>query len=101
MKKVDLSIILHESHSNSKINLTWPRLIKKSYCKFLKISFLFTDKGVVEILRLHREWNKAGYTAIQSRTVGQEQQCKNCLQLKNVMEGLTDELTDGPTWQGE
>ena len=29
---------------------------KESYCKFLKISFLSTDRGVVEILILHRKW---------------------------------------------
>ena len=29
---------------------------KESYCKFLTISFLSTDRGVVEILNLHRKW---------------------------------------------
>ena len=33
--------------------------------------------------------NKAGYTAIQSRTVGQEQYCKNCLEFKNEMDQRT------------
>ena len=33
--------------------------------------------------------NKAGYTAIQSQTVGQEQKCENRSELKNV--------TDFPT----
>ena len=36
-------------------------------------------------------FNKAGYTAIQSRMVGQEQECKNRLEFKNV--------TDGPTYR--
>ena len=38
--------------------------------------------------------NKAGYTAIQSRTVGQEPLCENRLQLKNVTDGPTDGPTD-------
>ena len=37
--------------------------------------------------------NKAGYTAIQSRTVGQEQYRKNRSEFRNV----TDRPTDGPT----
>ena len=38
--------------------------------------------------------NKAGYTAIQSRTVGQEQWCENRSQFKNVTDGQTDRPTD-------
>ena len=34
--------------------------------------------------------NKAGYTAGQSRMVGQERKSKNHLRFKNVMDGLTD-----------
>ena len=39
--------------------------------------------------------NKAGYTAIQSRTVGQEQLFENRSEFKNV----TDRRTDGPTYR--
>ena len=46
------------------------------------------------------QFNKAGYTAGQSRTVGQEQKCKTHLQFRNVMDGLTDGPTDRPTRQG-
>ena len=49
-------------------------------------------KNVTSIFLQH----KAGYTAIQSRTVGQEQKCRNCLRFRNV----TDGRTDGPTRQG-
>ena len=38
--------------------------------------------------------NKAGYTAIQSRTVGQEQRCENRSQFRNVTVGRTDGRTD-------
>ena len=41
--------------------------------------------------------NKAGYTAIKSRTVGQEQYCEN---RKNVTDGRTDGPTDQATRQG-
>ena len=34
--------------------------------------------------------NKTGYTAIQSRTVGQEQHCENRLEFRNVTDGRTD-----------
>ncbi|MEE3022441.1 MAG: hypothetical protein VX367_07555 [SAR324 cluster bacterium] len=44
--------------------------------------------------------NKAGYTAIQSRTVGQEQLCKNRSEFRNVTDGPTDGPTDRPTRQG-
>ena len=44
--------------------------------------------------------NKAGYTAIQSRTDGQEQLCENRSQFKNVTDGRTDGPTDGTTQQG-
>ena len=37
--------------------------------------------------------NKAGYTAIQSRTVGQEQQCKKLLGIQKC-DGPTDRPTD-------
>ena len=40
--------------------------------------------------------NKAGFTARQSRTVGQGQWCQNRSQFKNV----TNQPTDGPTRQG-
>ena len=43
---------------------------------------------------------KARYTALQSRTVGQEQYCKNCSKFKDITdqgtEELTDQRTDGP-----
>ena len=44
----------------------------------------------------NRRWdaNKAGYTAIQSRTVGQEQCCENRSEFKNVTEGPTYRPTD-------
>ena len=38
--------------------------------------------------------NKAGYTAIQSRTVGQEQLCENRSEFKNVTDGPTYRPTD-------
>ena len=38
--------------------------------------------------------NKAGYTAIQSRTVGQEQYCENRSEFKNVTYRLSDFPTD-------
>ena len=41
--------------------------------------------------------NKAGYTAIQSRTVGQEQYRKNRSEFRNVTDGPTDLPTDLPT----
>ena len=41
--------------------------------------------------------NKAGYTAIQSRTVGQEQQCENRSEFKNVTDRRTDLPTNLPT----
>ena len=41
--------------------------------------------------------NKAGYTAIQSRTVGQELLCENRSEFNNVMDGPTDLPTDLPT----
>ena len=44
--------------------------------------------------------NKDGYTAIQSRTIGQQQYGENHLELKNVTgktDGRTDERTDGRT----
>ena len=44
--------------------------------------------------------NKAGYTAIQSRTVGQEQYSKNRSEFRNVTDGRTDRRTDRPTRQG-
>ena len=34
--------------------------------------------------------NKAGYTAIPSRTVGQEQSCEKRSEFKNVTDGRTD-----------
>ena len=40
---------------------------------------------------------KAGYTAIQSRTVEQEQCRKNRLEFRNVTDGPTDGPTDRPT----
>ena len=40
------------------------------------------------------EANKAGYTAIQSRTVGQEQQCENRKQFRNVTDRQTERPTD-------
>ena len=44
--------------------------------------------------------NKAGYTAIQLRTVGQEQLCVNQSQFRNISDGRTDGQTDRPTRQG-
>ena len=44
--------------------------------------------GVMDI------WNKAGYTAIQSRTVGQELYCESCSKFKNVMDAPTYRPTD-------
>ena len=44
--------------------------------------------------------NKVGYTAIQSRTVGQEQWYKNRSEFKNVTDGRTYRHTDQPTRQG-
>ena len=41
--------------------------------------------------------NKAKYTTIQSRTVGQEQQCENRPEFKNVTDGPTDRHTNLPT----
>ena len=41
--------------------------------------------------------NKAGYTAIQLRTVRQEQYFENRSEFKNVTDRLTDILTDLPT----
>ena len=41
--------------------------------------------------------NKAGYTAIQSGTVRQEQRCKNCSEFKKVT-GWTDILTNTARW---
>ena len=41
--------------------------------------------------------NKAGYTAIQSKMVGQEQYRKNRSEFRNVTDGPTDRQTDGPT----
>ena len=38
--------------------------------------------------------NKTGYTAIQSRTVGQEQYCANQSEFRNVTDGQTDGRTD-------
>ena len=34
--------------------------------------------------------NKAGYTAIQSRTVGQEQHCEKSSEFRNLTDGPTD-----------
>ena len=42
------------------------------------------------LLKAYFLTNKAGYTAIQSRTVGQEQEWKNRLEFKNVTDGPTD-----------
>ena len=44
--------------------------------------------------------NKAGYTAIQSRTVGQEQLFENHSEFKNVTDRRTDIPTYRPTRQG-
>ena len=44
--------------------------------------------------------NKAGYTAIQSRTVWQERQCENRSQFKNVTDVPTYRPTYRPTRQG-
>ena len=41
-----------------------------------------------------RREKKAGYTAIQSRTVGQEQKGKNRSEFKDVTDGRTDGSTD-------
>ena len=41
------------------------------------------------------DYNKAGYTAIQSRMVGQEQWSENCLNFKNVTDGRTDRPRQG------
>ena len=44
--------------------------------------------------------NKGGYTAIQSRMVGQEQYRKNRSEFRNVTDGRTDGRMDQPTRQG-
>ena len=49
---------------------------------------------------LNSSYNKAGYTAIQSRMVGQEQYRKNHSEFINVTDRLTDQRTDQPTQQG-
>ena len=43
--------------------------------------------------------NKAGYKAIQSRMVEQEQLCENHSEFKNVTDGWTNLLTYPPTDQ--
>ena len=40
--------------------------------------------------------NKAGYTAIQSWTVGQELKCKTARKFENILDGQTYRWTDGP-----
>ena len=47
----------------------------------------------------HLKENKAEYMTIQSRTVGQEQQCKNCSEMKKVMDGQMNGPTDHQTNQ--
>ena len=40
---------------------------------------------------MQKEKNKAGYSAIQSRMIEQEQFCENRSQLRNVMDGPVDQ----------
>ena len=42
--------------------------------------------------------NKAGYTAIQSRIVGQEQYCENRSEFRNVTDGPTDTVRCRVAW---
>ena len=55
-----------------------------------QITVVDTDTHV----NMDADVNKAVYTAGQSRTVGQEQQCRNRSQFRNVTGGPTDRLTD-------
>ena len=51
-----IDILLHNLHSNMRKNQMKLQIMKKTYCQLLKISFVVTDRGLVEILRLHRKW---------------------------------------------
>ena len=56
MKYITIDIFLPKLHTNMKKNKIKLTPMKKIWCKLLKISFLVTDRGLVEILRLHRKW---------------------------------------------
>ena len=58
-----------------------------------------SDRSSVDPSKMKSKMNKAGYTAIQSRTVGQEQQCKNHSEFRNVTDRQTDGPTDLPTYR--
>ena len=64
----------------------------------------YPERRVVSLLAVAVHWYNAGYTAIQSRTVGQEQYCKIRSAFINVTDGRTDgptgRQTDRPTRQG-
>ena len=45
---------------------------------------------ITDYIKDYIKAEKAGYMAIQSRTVGQEQYCKNCSEFRNVTDGRTD-----------
>ena len=51
-----IDISLHNLNSNMKKNHMKLKFMKRIWCKSLKISFLVTDRGLVEILRLHGKW---------------------------------------------
>ena len=67
----------------------------KVACKWVGLYF-----KLLHFLGKSSKGNKAGYTAGQSRTVGQEQKSENRPEFNNVTDGRTDGPTDRPTRQG-
>ena len=66
-------------------------------CPYIRISVLLS---ICPLVPLSICLNKAGYTAIQSRMVGQERYRENRSEFRNVTDGRTDGRTDRPTRQG-
>ena len=59
---------------------------------FSALGFFFASRNILQKtykINLYTIGNKAGYTAIQSRTVGQEQYHENCSEFKNVTDRRT------------
>ena len=55
LKQVMIDIFLNALHLSTKKNLIKIKLMKKIYCELLRISFLVSDQGAVEIINLHRK----------------------------------------------